>query len=401
MSLSDNGLVFIFLQLVLLLALAVFLFDLICAFWERQARIRIGKFQDRDRWTRMVLSKGLRWLNATPKVRISDNTRWVLADMLKGTFWRRAVQSWQEAALLLGLNAAYRFSKDPAIYAAIARFLNSKFNEKGGWKQSPPEVDVAMLAYAVMSLDGFDARRYKPAFDELLDMIFDRRGDDGTIIYRAHGPDYRFVDTLGLVCPFLALYGRKFQRPDCVDLAVKQITTFQENGLLQGSRIPFHAYKVSERLPLGIAGWGRGVAWYGLGLMGVWQHLPEGHAYKQILERDIVELSKTSLSFQNPNGSWNWTLTRREARADSSATAFFAWFLRVAAQCEETQGPCDLGSEKAVKYLMSVTRRTGEIDFSQGDTKDIGVYSQRFDILPFTQGFAIRCAFYRSTEEEC
>ena len=40
---------------------------------------------------------------------------------------------------------------------------------------------------------------------------------------------------------------------------------------------------------------------------------------------------------------------------------------------------------------MSVTRRDGAIDFSQGDTKDIGVYSMLFDVLPFTQGLALRC----------
>lgn len=39
---------------------------------------------------------------------------------------------------------------------------------------------------------------------------------------------------------------------------------------------------------------------------------------------------------------------------------------------------------------MQATRKNGAVDFSQGDTKDIGVYSSNFDILPFTQGFAIR-----------
>jgi unsaturated rhamnogalacturonyl hydrolase len=40
--------------------------------------------------------------------------------------------------------------------------------------------------------------------------------------------------------------------------------------------------------------------------------------------------------------------------------------------------------------LQKVTRRNGAIDFSQGDTKGIGMHSQRFDILPFTQGFVLR-----------
>ena len=39
---------------------------------------------------------------------------------------------------------------------------------------------------------------------------------------------------------------------------------------------------------------------------------------------------------------------------------------------------------------MKNTRRNGEIDFSQGDTKGIGIYSLTYDIMPFTQGIATR-----------
>jgi unsaturated rhamnogalacturonyl hydrolase len=79
-----------------------------------------------------------------------------------------------------------------------------------------------------------------------------------------------------------------------------------------------------------------------------------------------------------------------EARHDSSTTATLAWFLVNASQIDEIKEECVFAKENAIKYLMKVTRRDGAIDFSQGDTKAIGVYSQHFDILPFTQGFALR-----------
>ena len=47
-------------------------------------------------------------------------------------------------------------------------------------------------------------------------------------------------------------------------------------------------------------------------------------------------------------------------------------------------------AQKALKYLKSVTQRNGAVDFSQGDTKTIGVYSQKFETLPFSQGFVLR-----------
>ena len=50
-------------------------------------------------------------------------------------------------------------------------------------------------------------------------------------------------------------------------------------------------------------------------------------------------------------------------------------------------------AQKSLQYLQSVTQRNGAVDFSQGDTKTIGVYSQKFEILPFTQGFVLRTLF--------
>ena len=73
------------------------------------------------------------------------------------------------------------------------------------------------------------------------------------------------------------------------------------------------------------------------------------------------------------------------SRRDSSATAVFAWFLKEMNREDSAQ--------KSLQYLQSVTQRNGAVDFSQGDTKTIGVYSQKFEILPFTQGFVLRTLF--------
>lgn len=90
------------------------------------------------------------------------------------------------------------------------------------------------------------------------------------------------------------------------------------------------------------------------------------------------------------NGAWNWIVTRNEARPDSSATAVLGWYLSSAAKIDGNTIKFLKSADKSLDYLMKVTRRNGEIDFSQGDTKDIGVYSILFNKLPFTQGFSIR-----------
>jgi len=97
-----------------------------------------------------------------------------------------------------------------------------------------------------------------------------------------------------------------------------------------------------------------------------------------------------AIQFQRDNGSWGWLISDDLSRSDSSTTATLAYFLSHAAAIEGVSERCQFAIEKATTYLMKVTRRDGSIDFSQGDTKAIGIHSQHFDVLPFTQGFALR-----------
>ena len=203
-------------------------------------------------------------------------------------------------------------------------------------------------------------------------------------------PNYRYVDTIGFICPFLTKYGLRFNKEKYVDLAFSQIKNYRTQGFVDNYPIPYHAYDIKNGYHLGLCGWGRGFGWYALGLIDMWAELPNEHRYKGQLTEYILELTKQIMKLQNVNGSWSWTATRSESRFDSSTTAILLWFLINAQNISELKGDCEIAIQKAKMYLMSVTRRDGAIDFSQGDTKDIGVYSMLFDILPFTQGMVLR-----------
>jgi unsaturated rhamnogalacturonyl hydrolase len=147
---------------------------------------------------------------------------------------------------------------------------------------------------------------------------------------------------------------------------------------------------VENKIPLGLYGWGRGLGWFAIGLIDTWTELPVNSEHRNELEKIVVNYAKAITTFQQENGSWNWTVGRNECRADSSTTATLGWFMLNASRISEISNECLASTDKAIKYLMKVTRRNGAVDFSQGDTKDIGVYSMSFNVLPFTQGFCIR-----------
>ena len=369
-----------FLTLFFLLILAI---DFFPDFWIWQSRIKIGRYTNQKEWQKKILEKSLSWLNVMPKTKIKDENKFIVLDILKNKYTNKTLQSWQEASLLLGLNEAYQKNENPKIKYEILKFVNSKIDKQGNWIVEPKEVDTALLAFAISEIPFLD-REIKPALDFIYNLIVSKIGEDGTIMYRNTTHNYRYVDTIGFICPFLTKYGIEFQKEEAIHLAVSQIKNFEKFGLLD-NKIPCHAYEIHTKNPLGIFGWGRGLAWFIIGTLETFKILPEKHLEKKYLQNLLQLIAETLIKFQRKDGSFAWNLLDEHSRSDSSTTAVFAWFFKEMNLKNEAQ--------KSLQYLQSVTQRSGAIDFSQGDTKTMGVYSQKSEILPFTQGFVLKTLY--------
>jgi len=377
--------------ILLILVLAVIAIDFVPQFNIWQSRIKIGRWADRNIWRNKLLERSISWLRKTPTIKLTDNNRLIILDIMKGNYKRNAIQHWQQAALLLGLTEAFTKTGNAEIKREIDRFIDSKIDSSGSWKQMPQEIDGVILAYALLKAD--PENRNKPAYDAMWQLIQSLVGDDGTVQYRKQMPDYRYVDTVGFICPFLIRYGIVNQNEAAVELGCKQIDEFNKNGMYRERFIPCHAYNTKTGMTSGLYGWGRGLGWYAIGLVDAWRELPENHPQKPMLTESVVKFAPAAISFQRPNGSWNWLVTNDNTTPDSSATATLAWLLSEASAIPEIAEQCIAAKDKALQYLMKVTKRDGAVDLSQGDTKGIGMYSNEFGILPFTQGFTLRTIY--------
>ena len=96
-----------------LLFLIILLIDIIVQFMTWQSRIKIGRFVDDNHWQNKVVQMSIKWLKNTPTVKLTDNNRLILIDILKGNYKRNSIQHWQQAALLLGLTQYYNKTKAP------------------------------------------------------------------------------------------------------------------------------------------------------------------------------------------------------------------------------------------------------------------------------------------------
>ena len=376
-----HSLFFYFLLLYFLGTAIFFAVDFYFWWMERFPRWKIGRWKKEADWSSCVFKRGLKWLPKVPAVPVTQNKHLLLMDLLRGDYTRKWVQAWQTGGLLLGVSEYSLKQSAEAHRKTILHFID----ENGHWKTPPKNVDFAILAFAFLK-NHPHPNFLKPAMDEVIAIIENQIGEDGLIAYSTR-KNIRYVDTLGLVCPFLVLYENTYQTNKYAELAVSQIEKFVEFGMFKNSFLPVHSYEKSSGFPVGVFGWGRGTGWFILGLMDTYLTLKEGEL-KARLEKIVTETAKYYLQFQREDGGFG-VFIQDKSTYDSSATAVFAYFY---ARCFEIFGKPNYFTslEKSLKKLQSFTRRDGALDYCQGDTVDIGVFSQRSDIMPFAQGMLLR-----------
>ena len=357
---------------------------------NRYCRFHIGRW-DMQEWPAVIERTARCWVRRTPTVKITDNSRYMLLDFFQGKYRSGTIQSWQKAALILGLLE----SNNESSHYAAKKAAQALLDENGMWRKKPTAVDCGMLSFAVLKA-AEDPQAVRPAMDYSITMIQQNVNDYGMISYTGgrDNPEM-YVDTLGLTCPFLALYARIYHDAQFEKMAVEQLRMYHKYGLLQDTELPNHAFHIKSKLPLGVYGWGRGTAWYMIGLMDTYHQLQTPEYQMEVL-RWISDAAKSYASYQHSDGGFG-AILQCECSYDSSVTAAMAWFYAECATLLNENVYSDT-SYRCLLMLMKKTRITGAIDDCQGDTKGIGVFSQTYDIMPFAQGMALR-AVYRVGKE--
>ena len=122
----------ILIGIVLLVCLINYGVDFFFYLKNRYCRFHIGRWDEKS-WRAAVEKTARRWLKHTPTVKITDNSRYMLLDLLQGKYRSGSIQSWQQAALILGLLE----SGDAESREAARRTALDLLDEQGRWKKPP------------------------------------------------------------------------------------------------------------------------------------------------------------------------------------------------------------------------------------------------------------------------
>lgn len=382
-----------FLSLLGGVALCFGIVDWYSSFMIWQRRIHIGRWNQTPMWRHKVENVCWKWLNHTPTVKMTDQNRLILWNMIKGKYRNSTIQYWQEAGLLLGLLEIKR--KESFFFNKyLSRIIDLK---TGQWKILPSHVDAALLGYALMKQNWISPFFFRPALDWLYQLILDLKGEQDTVPYRKVLPDVRFVDTLGFICPFLLRYGALFGEEKAIQLAYKQLEEYDQ-ALLYSSSIPSHAYHIKKQRPMGIYDWGRGTGWY---IVAITEMFDTQNQYQLPdiiqLKNRILRLGEEMLLYQHPEGGYADMFFNSQGRVESSSSVLVG-LLMFSCFTITKEVKYEKATLAIVSQLKRYTQRNGCIDNCQGDTKGIGYYSHTFGYMPFVQGLTLKLSLSLSDE---
>lgn len=375
--------------ILLLIALIVLGFDFLDSVLDWFGRIKIGTITDDGEWKKSTEKVIEKWLDSgTPKVPINENKRLKLVHKIKNFGKVESTAYWQDAAVLKAATAAGNM--DESVFVLLDRYIDT---DNGNWKLPPERVDCAMLCYELLCCDYIDNSLIRPAMDYVASLLESLYDEYGTVPYNKNAKDVRFVDTVGMICPFLMKYAVVYNEPRFVDIALEQIKEYHKNGFDKETKMPYHCFNVKSKAPLGICGWGRGCAWWAIGITDSLKTLMESKTYhleKVRLLKYCVEFVAVMKNYQRDDGAFT-RMIFTPSLEDSSAGAMLAYCFAYIAKLTENDELEDC-CKKTLRHLKTCTRRSGVIDYAQGDTMGIGFYSDALRVVPAAQGFAVAAA---------
>jgi rhamnogalacturonyl hydrolase YesR len=314
-----------------------------------------------------------------------------IESILRGTRNPELPSSWIQASIALGLTDAYDLAPDTQTKLVLNSYADSLITADGNWREPLRSPEQALAGWFLLRHDtsGSDPRVRKAA-DQLAAFLLDEypRTSSGTLPYSPNNPDAMLVDTLGMLCPFLAEHARRTGNTAAADLAVRQLLEFEERAVSPVTGICWHAYSAKGGPAYGIAGWTRGIGWRLIGLVETLASLPPDHPASPELVMAINKAIAAVIEHQRPDGLWGWCLTIPDAEPDTSGTAMLIMAAARAVQHGAGTPSLEYSLQKAARALASRFDQRGRIQQSLAECQAVGHYPRSFGHFPFAQGFA-------------
>jgi rhamnogalacturonyl hydrolase YesR len=326
---------------------------------------------------------------------VSPYSRLESAVRIRGS--KELLSEWANACLAFGVAHSFRARTNAADLGTLRAYANRIITDTGEWRERPRMVSQGLFGWVLLELHSQTGeRRYRIAADHLAQFYLSQcpRSSTGTLPYRTRPgrTNICYVDSLGLVCPFLARYGREANCPAASNMAARQVVEFMERGIDGESGLPWHAYRSDGGVGYGLLGWTRGTGWLAVGLVGTLAELPADHRDHNVLAAGWCRLVDALRLRQQEDGLWTWALMIPRSNTDASGSAMIAWAIEQSISSGLLPRSYHSVADRALAGIFAETDQRGVLQGALCECQGVGHYPRLFGAYPWGQGFATAAA---------
>lgn len=306
-----------------------------------------------------------------------------------------AETSWYQACNTLALVSAHRGGREEAL-SLLQRVFERQITKEGRLRFHPTQIWQTMGGYSLTYLhsqlqsDG----RYQRALEDLYRFVAgSKKASNGSLLYVSHRQDI-LVDTIGMVCPFLASYSRHFSCSEALELVRKHVSQFIECNTDPETHLPYHAYQFPKPTRLGMQGWGRGTGWYLLGLVDICAELDLSEIeFRQLIVTEIQHVVEVLVCCQRGSGHWGTQVLVESSPDDSSATAFICYAIARSLKIGILGSAIFPVLLNAIKALMDRTNGKGQVAGSSAEALGVGSLGITYGQHPWCDALTAAATF--------
>jgi unsaturated rhamnogalacturonyl hydrolase len=228
--------------------------------------------------------------------------------------------------------AMWRATGDEKYYAYVERWADTLVDARGNIHLYRVEdynldfINPGKILFDIHARTGNP--KYKAAMDLLARQLQRHpRTLEGGFWHKLIYPHQMWLDGLYMASPFLARYGKEFNKPELVDDAVNQFLICARHTYDPRTGLYHHAWDEShsQRWADKMTGkspnfWGRAIGWWFMALVDVLDFVPADHPYRPELERLARGLVEVLPRYQDADGLW-WQVLDQPGRAGNYAEA--------------------------------------------------------------------------------
>ncbi|MDU6264268.1 MAG: glycoside hydrolase family 88 protein [Anaerocolumna aminovalerica] len=296
---------------------------------------------------------------------------------------------WPNGLLALALECSYHARKDIQDFYILKQYYD-KWIQNGIPIVNP---DHAINGYSLIYVhQKMKKDIYKEAIQKIINYLYDYPRDKmDSIPYRKNSPHDIYIDSIGMICPFLCRYGKLYNDEKAIDLAVKQIINFIHFGFDMNTFLPYHGYNLKENSKLGIIGWGRGVGWLLIGMVDSLEYIDSLNLNYNFLVRTFIKIVETVIKYQKDDGYYSWQLTALEGHIDTSSTSMISYAIHRGVKIGILNKTYLYYSNLGLQALRNSVI-DGLVTNSSAECMGFSMYPQRYDVFPWSQGPATALA---------